>query len=398
MNRRVSTLIALAILPAALVACDEEETVPDAPPAGEAALQREADALLDLGAPGVLATVVTPDEESTVRSGYGDVAEETPMPWDAAFRAGSFTKPFVATVLLQLAGEGALDLEDSVADWLPGLVEGEGIDGSAITVRQLLQHTSGLPEYLLGLPEMFTEEGFGPAQDAEYTPEELIALAVAQPPAFAPGEGWQYSNTNYVLAGMIIEQVTGNGWHQEVRERIVEPLGLSGTSVPTGGEKGLPEPHARGYARFVVDMTDETPVFGDPLDVTELNPDVPGAAGAIVTTTEDATTFLRALLGGELLGEAELALMKETVPAPELEASWPAAEYGLGLMRLPLECGDVWAHQGDIQGFMTRDGVTEDGTRSVAVSVNTNVLLPEGDTPVPEGDATRALIENALCS
>lgn len=397
MNRRVSTLIALAILPAALVACDEEETVPDAPPAGEAALQREADALLDLGAPGVLATLVTPDEEITVRSGYGDVAEDT----DAVGRGVPGRQLHQAVRgdgAAPAGGEGALDLEDSVEDWLPGLVAGEGIDGSAITVRQLLQHTSGLPEYLLGLPEMFTEEGFGPAQDAEYTPEELIALAVAQPPAFAPGEGWQYSNTNYVLAGMIIEQVTGNSWQQEVRERIVEPLGLSGTSVPTGGEQGLPEPHARGYARFVVDMTGETPVFGDPLDVTELNPDVPGAAGAIVTTTEDANTFLRALLGGELLGEAQLALMKETVPAPELEASWPEAEYGLGLMRLPLECGDVWAHQGDIQGFMTRDGVTEDGTRSVAVSVNTNVLLPEGDTPMPEGDATRALIENALCS
>ncbi|MGW7292702.1 serine hydrolase domain-containing protein [Streptomyces xiamenensis] len=404
MNRRVNTLIALTILPAVLVACNDEggagESLesPEESSAAQVALQADADALLDLGAPGVLAHLVTPDEEVTVRAGYGDTEAETEVPWDARFRIGSFTKPLVATVVLQLVGEGELSLEDSVEDWLPGLVRGESIDGSAITVHQLLQHTSGLPEYLLGLPDLFTQEGFGPAQDEEYAAEELVALAMAQPPFFAPGGGWQYSNTNYVLAGLIIEKVTGNSWQDEVTRRIVEPLGLTGTTVPTGGDQEIPEPHVTGWTRFAVDVTGEQPVFGDPVDTTLLNPDLPGAAGAVISTTEDTNIFLRELLGGRLLGEAELALMLDSVPAEGLHAAWPDAEYGLGIMRLPMECGDILSHGGDIQGFMTRNGVTEDGTRSVVVSVNTNMLVPEGDAPMPEGDATRALIENALCS
>jgi D-alanyl-D-alanine carboxypeptidase len=356
-------------------------------------MQRDADAMLKYGPPGVLAELETPRGEVRVRSGYGDVEAGTPVPWNAKFRIASFTKTFVATTALQLVGEGRLSLDDKVDRWLPGVVRGNGNDGRRITVRQLLQHTSGLPDYLGGLPDLFTEDGFQRLRYETVTPQRAVALAVAQPSEFPPGSKWSYSNTNYLLAGLIIERVTGHSWQHEVQQRIIKPLRLTHTYTP-GTQRTIPDPHAVGYERF----PDQSGEYGEPIDATELNPSFGGAAGEMISTTDDGNRFLRALLGGRLLRPAQLAEMKRTVPTDDnFRQNWPGARYGLGLMWAPNDCGGAWFHGGDIMGFMTRNGVTGNGARSVMVSINTDSPIPgPGVQPSPT-DIALPLINHALC-
>ncbi|TWE27711.1 D-alanyl-D-alanine carboxypeptidase [Prauserella muralis] len=361
-------------------------------------LRRDANALLDQGAPGVLAELDTPRGEVTVRSGFGDADRETPVPWNARFRIGSFTKTYVAATVLQLVGEGRLSLEDTVERWLPGVVSGNGNDGSRITVRQLLQHTSGLPEYLRAMPELFDREQFERARFRTFRPHDLVARAMRFEPDFAPGEDLRYSNTNYILAGMIIHRVTGHSWQHEVRTRIIEPLGLRHTYAP-GSFPFVPGPNAVGYARFLTDLDrpEDPGTWTEPVDTTVLNPTWGGAAGAMISTTEDGNRFLRALLGGRVLRPAQLAEMTRTVRAPYFDPAWPGARYGLGLMWIPNSCGGSWSHGGDIHGFKTRNGVTTDGTRSVVVSINSDSLVPKPGAPELTTDPTVELIEHALC-
>ena len=221
---------------------------------------------------------------------------------------------------------------------------------------------------------------------------------MTRPPSFPPGSAWSYSNTNYALAGMVIESVTGHRWQDEVSTRIVEPLGLHNTSLP-GTSPALPAPHAVGYERFPgAGATQEDPKYGEAIDATDLNPSWGGAAGEMISTTADGNRFLRALMSGKVLAPAQLAEMRVTVPATELAANWPGARYGLGLMWVPTSCGGSWGHGGDIPGFRTRNGVTADGSRSVMVSINTDSLAREPGVPAPTHDITVDLIDHALCA
>ena len=358
-----------------------------------ATLQHDADALLPYHAPGVLVGLDTDGRDIKVRSGYGNVDARTPVPWNAKFRIGSNTKTFVSATLLQLVGDGRLTLEDTVERWLPGVVHGNGNDGSKITVRQLLQHTSGLPEYLALTPYLFNEKEFQEHRYDTMTPEQAVALAMQLPPDFAPGTSWNYSNTNYMLAGMIINRVTGHTWQQEVQSRIIRPLGLHDTYTP-GTSPTIPRPHAIGYERFPgPDGTEDDPQYGEAIDATELNPSWGGAAGEMISTTDDDNRFLRALVGGRVLHPAQLAEMQRTVPVSAgFEHNWPGARYGLGLMWIPNSCGGSWSHGGDIHGFQTRNGVSPDGSRSVIVSINSDSL-----DPAPSTDLTLPLIDHALC-
>ena len=405
MRRTTTTLLTLtatAALVATTAAASATTTgpAPAAPPAHglRATLQRDADALLVQGAPGVLVQLDGPRGDVRVRSGYGDVAAATPVPWDARFRIGSFTKTFVSATVLQLVGEHRLSLDDTVDRWLPGVVRGNGNDGRRVTVRQLLQHTSGIPEYLRGMPWLFEEKSFLAHRFDTVTARQAVDVAMTYPPDFAPGTRWSYSNTNYMLAGMIIERVTGHSWQDEVRRRIVRPLGLRDTILP-GTSPEIPGPHAVGYERFPgPDATEDDPDYGEPIDATRLNPSWGGAAGEVISTTDDGNRFLQALLRGRVLKRAQLAEMLRTVPTnDEFRANWPGARYGLGIMWIPNSCGGSWSHGGDIMGFRTRNGVTPDGSRSVVVSMNTDSTKPEPGAPAVQGDLTRELIDHALC-
>lgn len=278
------------------------------------------------------------------------------------------------------------------------MVHGHRNDGRTITVRNLLCQTSGLPDYVAQLPTARTESGFRAHPLDTVTAAQAVALAMKQPRAFAPGKKWQYSNTNYALAGMIIGRVTGHSWQQEAQKRIVTPLGLRHTYTPYTNPF-VPGPHAIGYERFPKPgSTPQNVTCGPALDATWQNPSWGGSAGAIISTTEDSNRFLRALVGGRLLRPAQLAAMEKTVPTDkEFRAEWPGSRYGLGLMWIPNSCGGSWSHGGDIQGYMTRNGVSPDGRRSVVVTMNTDSPVPQHGVRAPKHEMTRTLIDHALC-
>ncbi|KDN87353.1 serine hydrolase domain-containing protein [Kitasatospora cheerisanensis] len=350
-------------------------------------LQRNADALLALGVTGVQARLSASDgPESTAVSGVADLASRQPVPADGHFRIASVTKTFVAVVVLQLVAEGRLALDDSVESRLPGLVAGNGNDGRAITVRDLLQHRSGLHD---DYPDYASAEDFRQHRNDTTTAAQTVARALAHRPDFAPGTDWSYNNTGYVLLGMIVERVTGHPWHQEVQDRIVRPLGLAHTSWP-GAVPTLPQPHAATYQRFG---------DGGPLvDVTEqVGAGTNGEAG-LISTTADLDHFFRALLGGRLLPPAQLALMQRTVPVgKDFEALMPGARDGLGLFARPLSCGGAyWGHEGGDSGWITANGATADGSRAVTVSLS-GVQIASPDDVRKIAQAENTLIDDALC-
>ncbi|MFF1767627.1 serine hydrolase domain-containing protein [Streptomyces sp. NPDC058251] len=254
------------------------------------------------------------------------------------FRAGSITKTFLATVVLQLAAEHRLSLSDSVDDHLPGLVRGAGNDGRRLTLRALLTHTSGLYD--------FTADTKGAVP---VTPLQAVHIALTHPPAHRGR--FAYSNTNYVLLGMVVEQVTGDSYATEAERRIITPLRLTGTSFPGTGTS-LPSPHGRAYS-------------ADGSDVTALDPRVAGAAGELISTLDDLDRFYSALLSGELLPSHWLREMLDTRTAH--------GSYGMGLFPVKLPCGTtVWGHNGRISGSYVRTAATVDGRRVLTFRVNTD--------------------------
>ncbi|WP_256918436.1 serine hydrolase domain-containing protein [Streptomyces hilarionis] len=348
-------------------------------------LRQDTRAVHALGISGVQARAVAPDgRESVATSGTADLRTGRPVPANGRFRMASTAKTLVATVVLQLAAEGRLSLDDTVESRLPGVVRGNGNDGRRITLRHLLQHTAGVHD---DLPGYTTPEEYYRQRHDVHRPEQLIARAMRHAPDFAPGEGWQYSNTGYILLGSIVHRLTGRPVHQEIEERVLRPLGLDGTRW-TGVSTDLPGPHARGYQRFgpdaTVDVTDQIPVDHET---------------AFTTTTRDENRFLRALLAGRLLPARQLAEMKQTVPVnAEVQRLWPGGRYGLGLVERPLSCGGTyWSHEGGDGGYITLNGVAEDGRRSVVVSMSE----ARGDTPehiLEQENAAGALVDHALCA
>lgn len=331
--------ILLALLPAGAPRAAAQPAPEAFPPELAAALDAALEASrLAAGAPGALLYVSAPGLGAhTAASGLADVATGAPLTPDARVRLASITKPFVATVAMQLVQEGWLLLDHSVEHWLPGLVPG----GEQITVAQLLRHTSGLPDYLSdGIVARARRE-----PERVWAPEELVAEGLSKPRRFAPGAPgrWAYSNTNYILLGMIIERVTGNSLEFELRQRIFEPLGLRGAALapPTADPGDL----ARGY------------VGGR--DYTALNMSVAWAAGGMTASVSDVGAFAEALFGGRLLRPETQAAM---LAFEGTGGAWGIADlaYGLGMMRRALPAAGVapearlaLGHTGALGGYRT---------------------------------------------
>ncbi|TCC26993.1 serine hydrolase domain-containing protein [Kribbella speibonae] len=319
--------------------------------------------------PGAIATVR--DRNGRVRTytaGVPDVRSRV--------RIGSNTKTFTATVVLQLVGEGRIGLDTPIEKYLPGLVRGDGIDGRKITVRQLLQHTSGLPDY----DEIFAD--YLPLQHTYWEPRQLLDVALSKKASFPPGTGWEYSNTNYVLAGLIVQRVTGRPIAEEITRRVIDRVGLHDTYWPGVGDQQINGPHPNGYYKTTPD--------GTATDVTELDPSMGWAAGQLIATPADLNRFFAALVAGKLLKPAQLKEMLTTVPAPDFDVVG-GSRYGLGIAQLKLSCGTAWGHGGDIPGFETRNAVTTDG-RQATVAVTA--------LPTTAEDARRVAdaLDTALCS
>ena len=339
-------------------------------PTGNSRLQSLLDQMVANGASGALARVDDGRHTWRLASGSAQLQPRRPLTPGARYRVGSVTKTFVSTVTLQLVGEGRLKLDDTVERWLPGLIP----NGEAITLRMLLNHTSGLFDYTEdpAFLERLINDPTAPA-----SPRELIAIARMHPPNFPPGEGWSYTNTGYVAVGLILEAATRQPVERLVRQRIIGPLGLTGTTFPTRSPviKGY---HAHGYRPPAVP--------GAPYqDVTPFSPTLAWTAGAIVSTADDLRRFYGALLRGRLLRPALLEQMLTTVPvAPEFG-------YGLGIYTQQTACGTVWGHDGGIPGYLNVAFNDRSGRRSA------EVMLPTEPNSEALWSSFQLTVEAAVC-
>ncbi|GAA3040443.1 serine hydrolase domain-containing protein [Streptosporangium longisporum] len=347
------------------VAAADGTAVPEAAPGQDRPeLQKVVQEIVDAGYAGMQLRVRDRRGEWTGSAGVRRLGGTATVPTDGRFRIGSATKTFTATLVLQLVAEGRVGLDDPVAEHLPRF----GLD-RRITVRMLLQHTSGLFDHTgQYYPDGTVVPGI-PWQGKEwvdrrfhtYRPEELVRLALSKPATFEPGKGWSYSNTNYVLAGLLIEKVTGRSYAEEMKRRILRPLGLRGTVVP-GTRPGIPGPHAHGYHRY------QDAGQWKVVDVTRQNPSWIAGAGEMISTTEDLQTFFSALQGGRLLPARLLAQMR----TPHPDSGGLYGRYGLGLYVKDTgpECsGIVLNHNGSTNGYGALMYSTPDGRKTMIASI-----------------------------
>ena len=399
------TAVALAVVAALVVpvgaqAAGPQQLGPTASPSRTtytaADLRRDLAAVRTAGGGDVNVVARLDEPQGVLRARYGTagLGSKAPVPWDAEFRVASTTKTFTAVVVLQLVAEGRLSLDDTVEHWLPGVVSGNGNDGSRITVRDLLQQTSGIYDYITD-PDVQNRilNDFDENRYDATPPGELVAIAMRHHPLFTPGPAgsarrWSYSNTNYLLAAMIAQKADPGGatWQEMVEHRIIAPLGLRHTYIPDENPFLL-GPHER--------VTIEGP-DGTPLDLTEQSLQHTADSG-VVSTPSDLNVFFRALATGKLLPARQWGQMRETVPYDDLPLppSGKQGGYGLGLRVIPLTCGGVYyLHEGDGLGVYTRPAVSQDGSRAVTVSVTTTTALVD-QTKVNR--AVQTLTDHALC-
>ena len=273
------------------------------------------------------------------------------------------TKIFVATVVLQLVDVGALTLDGDAGP----IAEG-------VTIRQLLNHTSGFQNFYGDLVELFEPYRRNPAHSWELGPRELLPLIKDKPPLFPPGKGWSYSHSNYLMLGLIVEETTGAALRDELRRRIVEPLGLDGTDLPDGPPLGTGV--ARGY------LAPDNPLLPGPgsVDVTDLDVPFNGAGGGIVSTARDVARFLQALLSGELLQ----AGLRTEMLSPVV-SDWDESDrYGLGIAEITSlmgqaasPCGPAWGHLGFSAGYTAIALTSGGGDRQVVILTNSLVETEE---------------------
>jgi D-alanyl-D-alanine carboxypeptidase len=328
-------------------------------------LQRIVRGLVAAHAPGALAFVRTPKSTRSATAGFAALQPRVRMQTRDHYRIASITKTFVATIVLQLAAEGRLSLDDPVARWLPGTVP----NGDAITLRELLNHTSGLFNYT-------DDEAWTNALILDpgraWKPSELLAVSFSHPPLFPPSTNWAYSNTNFVVLGLVIEAVTGKTLEEELRTRLFDPLALHSTSLPAG--RSIDEPFAHGYIVLNRTLVDISPALGTSWL---------WAAGGIVSTAADVTTFFAALLKGRLLPAALLTQMET--------GSAASGAYGLGLALTYTPCGRAYGHEGDFVGWRNVTWSTASGNRVAVVMVNI-------DTTYISWSRLEAAARSALCS
>ncbi|MER7023126.1 MULTISPECIES: serine hydrolase domain-containing protein [Streptomyces] len=362
-TRTLTCALAGALTAGVLTLAPAAHAAPQPAPGDHRATAAALRALVEKGGlPGAAATVRDGTGRWSAAAGHADTTTGRERdPESEHFRGASITKTFIATVLLQLEAEGRLSLADSVEKWLPGLVRGNGYDGKKITLRSLLNHTSGLANHTEdpAFAHDTTGPGFPEHRYDTYTPEELVATALKTPPRPDPEKKPYYSNTAYVIAGMVIEKATGRGYAEEVTRRIIRPLKLTGISFP-GASPRMPEPHPVAYSRLGEKGPD-----AEIHDATEQNMTWLGASGDIIVSGDDLNRFQRALLKGRLLPRAQLKEMLVEVPA---EGGYG---FGLGVEFARLSCGvQVVGKTGSTNGSLSASVGTPDGKHQLTFNAN----------------------------
>jgi D-alanyl-D-alanine carboxypeptidase len=327
------------------------------------ALDDHLEAVARTGVPGVVVVAAGPGFSWERAAGIADAETGAALTTDHRFRIASVTKLLVAVVVLQLVDEGAFELDSEV-----GLING------GVTVRQLLNHTSGLP-HGVELNELFEPYRTNRAYRPKWTPRDMLGLIETRPRLFAPGEGWFYTGSNYVVLGLMVEEATGATLREELRRRVVDPLGLADTDLPE--LHSTPDGLARGY------LPADNPLLPgpgpDPVDVSDIEPFGWGGGG-MVSSARDIARFLQALLGGELLAPAMRVEMLTTIPS-----DWEESDgYGLGIEEVTslwgLEkstCGPAWGHFGFATGYSTIALGSKSGDRQVVVMFNSHPMSEE---------------------
>ena len=313
------------------------------------------------GIPGVIVGLWVPGQGEWVAAfGEADIETGRAITTSDKVRIASNTKTFVATLVLQLADEGKLGLDDPLKKYIPGVTY-----GNEITVRNLLNMTSGI--YSFSEDEDFLA-AFTSDPLMDLTPGEEVEIALSHPPNFAPGEDWEYSDTNYEMLGIIVEEVTGNAIEDEMRERIIEPLGLESTSFPTTPD--MPPGHARGYV-----LSDT----GELQDYTRSSPSVPWAGGAMISDLEDLRVWVKVLATGELLSEEMHSEQLGWVDMPELERV--DGKYGLGIMSL----AGFQGHNGAIFGYNSIMLYLHEEDATIVVLANKSTNFSQETIPIFSG-------------
>ncbi|MFE6758323.1 serine hydrolase domain-containing protein [Streptomyces sp. NPDC057684] len=324
-------------------------------------LQKYLDEMAESGFTGVTMRVHDERGEWVGGAGVRKLGETAKPPANVHVRIGSNTKTFTATVVLQLVAEDKIALDAPVADYLPEF----GLDPK-ITVRMLLQHTSGVfnftgeyyddGTFAPGIPATTAGQEWVDNRFKTYQPQELVRLALSKPVRFEPGTDWSYSNTNYVLARLLTEKVTGHSLADQMQQRILGPLGLSDTVLPETSDE-IPEPHTHAYYRYEDAGRHET------VDVTRQNPSWISTGGDMISTTQDLHTFISALMGGKLLPAPLLA---------EMCKPHPKVGYGLGVFVQDTgeNGGTVITHNGGMAGHAALMYSTPDGSKTLTAALN----------------------------
>lgn len=359
------------LLPAAASA-SASVTLVDAERQGPAGLQAAVDRLVADGQPGVIALSRRGKHVSHVTAGVADKATGQPMDPRLRVRIASVTKTFTSTLVLRLAAQHRLSLDDTVANWLPGLLQRNGNDGTKITIRQLLAQTSGLNDYTAD-PRVQTDPR------RTWKPQELIDIAQDRAPQHTPGTSWNYSNTNYILAGMVIEKATHRSLDAELHRQILGPLNLHHTSLPVA-TRTFPGPYVHGYWGSYGDVS------------TEISPSSAWASGGIISTADDTARFQRALLTGRLL---PAPMQRELTTTRPVVDEWIHEDYGLGIAKRKFTCGEGWGHDGGFPGYRTWAYTSPDGNRQALITYNDNNAELEM-RPRFQTDLNKA-IDTALC-
>ena len=348
-------------------------------------LKSRAQGLVDAGYPAALAAVSDAKGESAgVAVGKGNLETGQAPPMDGEVRIGSNTKTFVAVVVMQMVQEGKVGLDEPIETYLPGLIKGEGIDGSKITVRQLLQHTSGLPEYTDTTPG---RSDIFQIKDHYIPPRDLLDTALGKPAAFEPGTQWAYTNTNYVVLGMLVERVSQRPVGEQIDQRIIKKLGLSHTYFPAPGDRSIKGTHPQGY---------HLSAEGKLEDITEMDPAWAWAAGAMVSTPSELNTFFQAVFDGRLLTQSSIDEMKNGAVDASSRLG-PGTVYGLGLIGRSLTCGGTsWGHGGTIHGYQTNNAVGPDGTAAIFAVTALPSAIADQNNPESSAEEKYQRVEDAV--
>jgi D-alanyl-D-alanine carboxypeptidase len=353
MSRPLRTALAVVLLALLGVGTAAAGT---SPRNADAALDRALRNLVAMpgGPPGVIAVVQRGEQLRVHGAGYGDVETRRRPRATDHMRIASVAKAFSGAAALSLVQKGVLSLDDTIAQRLPSLPSAWG----SVTLRQLLNHTSGVPEFL-------SSPALGEALSSSPTvappPEKLLDFIASEPLAFEPGSKYAYSNSDNIIVGLMVQAVTGKTYPEALQEQVYAPLGLTETSLPAGPE--LPVPFMHGYDREG---------NGPPEDISEIFASGwAWASGGIVSTPRDLNRFIRGYVGGKLFGAEVQAQQRQFIPGGRSEPPGPGVNAaGLALFRYQTRCGTMFGHSGNTLGFTQYAAATSDGSRSMTLSIN----------------------------